>query len=228
MSGKDLEKGIEGYSMSEKIKIDIISDVVCPWCVIGYNHLNAAIKELNLQDKVEIQWQPFELNPDMPPEGEDTRAHVARKYGASKGDSDRARANMIKLGAEYGFTFDYFEGMRIVNTFDAHILLDYAHHLGKQTELKKRLFSAFFTEHKDVSSREVLIKEAKTIGVSAEQSQAAFCDKEIPTRIRALESQWQSMGISGVPTVIFNRKDALTGAQPPETFKKVLAELIKR
>lgn len=213
--------------MSEKIKVDIISDVVCPWCVIGYNHLNAAIEELNLQGKVEIEWQPFELNPDMPLQGEDVRAHVARKYGASKEDSDRNRANLKKLGAEYGFTFDYFEGMKIVNTFDAHILLDYAHHLGNQTALKQRLFTAFFTEHKDVSSREVLIKEAEAVGISAEHSQAAFADTEIPTKVRALESQWQSMGVSGVPTVIFNRKNALTGAQPPETFKQVLTELIR-
>ena len=126
--------------MNSKIKLDIISDVVCPWCVVGYKHLEAAIKELNLQDKVEIEWQPFELNPDMPVEGEDVREHVARKYGSSREDSDRARANIKKLGAEYGFDFNYFEGIKIVNTFDAHILLDYAYQIGKQTELKSRLF----------------------------------------------------------------------------------------
>lgn len=211
--------------MNNKIKLDIISDVVCPWCVVGYKHLEAAINELNLQDKVEIEWQPFELNPDMPAQGEDVREHVARKYGSSREDSDRARANIKKLGAEYGFDFNYFEGIKIVNTFDAHVLLDYAGQVGKQTELKMRLFSAFFTEEKDISKQDVLINEAKAVGITVEQSQKALVDGEIRKRIKALETQWQGMGVSGVPTVVFNRTSALTGAQPKETFKQVLNEL---
>ena len=213
--------------MNSKIKLDIISDVVCPWCVVGYKHLEAAIKELNLQDKVEIEWQPFELNPDMPVEGEDVREHVARKYGSSREDSDRARANIKKLGAEYGFDFNYFEGIKIVNTFDAHILLDYAYQIGKQTELKSRLFSAFFTEEKDISKRDVLIKEAKSIGITAEESQKAFADIKRKEHVKGLEVQWQQLGISSVPTVIFNRTSALSGAQPQETFKQVLSELVE-
>ena len=160
--------------MSEKIKLDIISDVVCPWCIVGFKHLEAAIEELNLQDKVEIEWQPFELNPDMPSEGEELRDHIARKYGSAREDSDRARANLTQLGADYGFTFDYFDGMKIVNTLDAHKLLDYAHQIGKQTALKMRLFSAFFTERKDVSKQEVLIKEAESVDIPAEQSNNIF------------------------------------------------------
>ncbi|MCI2283591.1 DsbA family oxidoreductase [Colwellia sp. MSW7] len=211
--------------MSEKIKLDIISDVVCPWCIVGYTHLAAAIAELGLQDKVEIEWQPFELNPDMPAEGEELRAHVARKYGSSKADSDRARETITQAGAEYGFNFNYFDGMKIVNTFDAHLLLDYAHQIGKQTELKMRLFSAFFTEHKDVSDRKVLIKEAETVGINEAQSQAVFADEALKSRVKTSISQWQQMGVTGVPTVVFNRKSALTGAQPQETFKQVLQEL---
>ncbi len=211
--------------MSQKIKLDIISDVVCPWCIIGYNHLAAAITELGLQDKVEIEWQPFELNPDMPPEGEELRAHVARKYGSSKEDSDRARTNITQAGSEYGFTFEYFDDMKIVNTLDAHVLLDYAHQVGKQTDLKMRLFSAFFTKGKDVSDRHVLIKEAETVGISTKESEKVLADQEIKTRVKAQIAQWQQMGVSGVPTVVFNRQSALTGAQPKETFKQVLLEL---
>jgi predicted DsbA family dithiol-disulfide isomerase len=214
--------------MSEKIKLDIISDVVCPWCIVGYKHLEAAIKELNLQDKVEIEWQPFELNPDMPAEGEELRAHVARKYGSSKADSDSARVNIAQAGAEYGFNFDYFDDMKIVNTFDAHVLLDYAHQSGKQTALKMRLFSAFFTEHKDVSNREVLIKEAESVGISIQESESALADDEIRARVKGLESQWREMGVTGVPTVVFNRTSALTGAQPQATFVEVLRELVEK
>lgn len=212
--------------MSEKIKLDIISDIVCPWCIIGYKHLEAAIFELNLQDKIELEWQPFEINPDMSVEGEELREHVARKYGSTKEDSDKARANLTKLGAEYGFSFDYFDGMKIVNTLDAHILLDYAHHLGKQTELKMRLFSAFFNEHKDISKRDILISETESLGISRKHSIAVLSDETIKKRVKSLELQWQKMGVTGVPTVIFNRTSALSGAQSESTYKEVLLELI--
>jgi predicted DsbA family dithiol-disulfide isomerase len=211
--------------MSEIIKIDIISDVVCPWCIIGYKHLEAAINELGIQDKVDIEWQPFELNPDMLIEGEELGEHITRKYGSTKEESHRARDNIAKAGSQYGFHFDYFEGMRIVNTLDAHVLLDYAHQVGKQTELKMRLFSAYFTEHKDISSRDILKQEAEKIGITSQQSTAALSDNEVRNKIKALEAQWQQMGITGVPTVIFNRTSALTGAQPQETFKQVLYDV---
>ncbi|MDO6428573.1 DsbA family oxidoreductase [Thalassotalea sp. 1_MG-2023] len=213
--------------MTEKINIDIISDVVCPWCIVGYKHLEAAIIELNLQDNVELQWQPFELNPDMPLEGEELSAHMARKYGSSKAESEQARNNITKAAADYGFHFNYVEGMKIVNTFDVHILLDYAHSLGLQTALKMRLFSAYFSENKDISNKAVLIKEAEEVGITSEQSITAFENNEIKQRVKALESQWQSMGVSGVPTVIFNRTTALTGAQPQETYKQALLSLMK-
>lgn len=214
--------------MTKKIKLDIISDVVCPWCIVGFNHLNAAIEELGLQDKIEIQWQPFELNPDMPAEGEELRAHVARKYGSSKQDSDRARANITQAGANYGFEFNYFDGMKIVNTFDAHILLDYAYSVGKQMDLKMRLFSAFFTEKKDVSNQEVLLEEADAVGISREQALATLKNDEIKQKVRSLEGQWQQLGVSGVPTVVFDRTSTLTGAQPQENFKQVLQELAQQ
>lgn len=212
--------------MSNKIKIDIISDVVCPWCIIGYKHLEAAIQALGIEDQVDIEWQPFELNPDMPSEGEELRAHVARKYGASRADSDRARENIAKHGADYGFDFTYFDGMKIVNTLDAHVLLELAHQQGKQTEFKMRLFSAFFTEQQDISQREVLINEAEKVGISCEDAETALNNDSIRKNVKALEAQWQKMGVSGVPTVVFNKKSALTGAQPEETFKEVLLELL--
>ena len=213
--------------MSERIKLDIVSDVVCPWCIVGYKHLEAAIKELGIEDRVDIEWQPFELNPDMPEEGEELRAHVARKYGASREDSDRARLDIAKRGAAYGFDFNYFDNMKIVNTFDCHILLELAHTLGKQMELKMRLFSAFFTEKKDVSDVAVLIAEAEAVGISKEASEAALADEEMRKEVKLKEIQWQQMGVSSVPTVVFNRKTGLNGAHPQETFKQVLTEILE-
>lgn len=210
------------------IKLDIISDVVCPWCIVGFKHLEAAIDELNLKDKVEIHWQPFELNPDMPPEGEELRAHVARKYGSSREDSDRARANITQRGADYGFAFNYYDNMKIVNTFDAHVLLDYAEEVGKQMTLKMRLFSAFFSEQQDVSRQDVLINEAQKVGLSKEACEQALSDEGRREKVRQLEEQWKQMGISGVPTVVFNRTSAITGAHPQETFKQVLTEVAQQ
>ncbi|GAC1382139.1 MAG: hypothetical protein NVSMB45_07950 [Ginsengibacter sp.] len=132
--------------MKEKIKIDIVSDVVCPWCTVGYKRLEKAITELGIQDRVEIEWQPFELNPQMPPEGQNVQEHIAEKYGSTLEQQKKSQRNMAEAGAELGFTFDYFDEMKIVNTLQAHILLEYAKAFGKQTQLKMRLTASFFSE----------------------------------------------------------------------------------
>lgn len=213
--------------MNDKIKLDIVSDVMCPWCIVGYKRLEAAINELGLQDRIEIEWQPFELNPDMPKQGEDLREHVMRKYGSSREDSMKARNDLTTLGAEYDFEFDYFDGMKIVNTRDAHVLLDFARELGLQHQLKQRLFTAFFTELKDVSDRAVLLAEAEAIGIDLKTAEIALDDNERRNRVVAQEVFWQQQGISGVPTVVFNRTSAITGAHPQSTYKQVLQELIQ-
>ncbi len=214
--------------MSDKIKIDIVSDVVCPWCIIGYKHLESAIRELNLEDSIEIEWQPFELNPNMPKEGENLRAHVLRKYGASREDSDKARISIAEKGAEYKFNFNYFEDMKIVNTRDAHILLDFAHEKNLQNELKQRLFKAFFSEQKDVSLRDILISEAIAVGLDEEEVKKALDDTKRRKSVMEAELYWQQQGITGVPTVIFNRKSALTGAHPEVTYKEILSDLVAK
>jgi predicted DsbA family dithiol-disulfide isomerase len=213
--------------MSDKIKLDIVSDVVCPWCVVGYKHLEAAIHELGIEDKVEIEWQPFELNPDMPENGENLRDHIMRKYGSSAEESQQARASITEKGAAYGFSFNFTDEMRMVNTLDAHVLLEYAHQVGKQTELKQRLFSAYFTEQKDVSDREVLLNEVESVGMSRLGAEQQLEDGSLREQIRAQEAHWHQLGISGVPTVIFNRSSAVTGAHPQESYKQILQELLE-
>jgi len=205
-----------------KVKIDIVSDVVCPWCIIGYRNLEKAIEELGVQDQVEIEWQPFELNPDMPAEGEVLSAHSARKYGSTPESSAKFRVEMTARGKEVGFDFDYFQDMKIVNTRDAHVLLEYANECDLQTELKLRLFSAFFTEHKDVSDRAVLIKEAETVGLNVDEATARLEDSTFAKHVQQTEVQWQQMGISSVPTVVVNRRNAIAGAHPVESFKELL------
>nr|WP_319554495.1 DsbA family oxidoreductase [uncultured Vibrio sp.] len=214
--------------MNNTVKIDIISDVVCPWCIIGYNHLTAAINELGIEDRIDIEWQPFELNPDMPAEGENLREHVARKYGSTTEESKNARIRIAGIGAAHGFEFNYFDDMKMLNTFDAHILLDYAKGFGKQSELKIRLFAAFFSEQKDISDREILKQELISVGLDAEEGMRWLDDEQRRSAIRTTEKQWQTMGVSSVPTVIFNHESSISGAHSVEGYKQILSELIAK
>ncbi len=212
--------------MDSKLKIDIVSDVVCPWCIIGYKRLEKAIAELGIQDRVEIKWQPFELNPKMSAEGENIDEHITRKYGTSKEANSRSKASLIKYGAELGFTFDYFDAMKIVNTRDAHILIDYARENGKQTELNLRLITAFFSERKDISDRDILMQEIKNVGLDMDIAKARLENKDAYERIVNDEAYWTGRGISSVPTMVFNEVSGLSGAQPVDVYKRVLTQLL--
>ncbi len=212
--------------MKEKLKIDIVSDVVCPWCTIGYKHLEKAITELGIQDQVEIEWQPFELNPNMPAEGQNVTEHITEKYGSTVEQQKQSKQNMIDIGKELGFTFDYFEGMKMVNTFDAHVLVEYAKEFEKQTELQMRLTTAFFSERKDVSDKAILKQVLLDVGLNAEEALLSLDNEEARFEVRTKEGYWQKMGVNSVPTIVFNRKSAVTGAQPVDVFKDILSELI--
>lgn len=212
--------------MKDKLKIDIVSDVVCPWCTIGYKRLEKAIAELGIEDQVEIEWQPFELNPNMPVEGQNVTEHITEKYGSTIDQQKESQQHMTQIGEELGFTFDYFDEMKMVNTFDAHVLLDYAKEFGKQTELKMRLTKAFFSERKNVSDKDILKQALIDVGLDAEKGLARLESEEARYEIRSQQAYWKNLGVSSVPTVVFNRKSAVTGAQPVDTFKQVLSELI--
>ncbi|ARV05620.1 thioredoxin [Polaribacter sp. SA4-10] len=214
--------------MKEKLKIDIVSDVVCPWCTIGYKRLEKAINELGIQDQVEIEWQPFELNPNMPVEGQNVQEHISEKYGATLEQQKESQQEMVAAGAALGFTFDYFDEMRMSNTFDAHILLEYAKEFGKQTELKMTLTKAFFSDRKDVSKKEVLKQALLDVGLNVEEALSKLDNAAARSEVTKKETYWKDLGVNSVPTVVFNRKSAVTGAQPVATFKQVLSELIKK
>ncbi|MGO4918175.1 DsbA family oxidoreductase [Maribacter spongiicola] len=212
--------------MKKKLKIDIVSDVVCPWCAIGYKRLEKAIDELGIQDQVEIEWQPYELNPGMPLEGQNITEHITEKYGSTIEQQKESRENMTDIGEELGFKFDYFDEMRMSNTFDAHVLLEYAKDFGKQTELKLRLMTSFFGERKDVSDREVLKQALLEVGLNAEVALLKLDNVEARHEVRNRQGQWKNMGVNSVPTIVFNMKSAITGAQSVASFKQVLSELI--
>ncbi|WP_166384710.1 DsbA family protein [Polaribacter sp. 11A2H] len=213
--------------MTQKLKIDIVSDVVCPWCTIGYKRLEKAIIELGIQDKVDIEWQPFELNPNMPVDGQNLDEHITEKYGSTPEQQKDSKLMMTEAGEELDFTFDYFDEMRMVNTFDAHVLLEYAKDFGKQTELKMCLTTAFFSERKDVSKRDILKQALLAVGLNADEGMAKLDNENARKEVRTKQDYWKSLGVNSVPTMVFNRKSAVTGAQPVATFKQVLTELLK-
>ena len=195
---------------SSDLTVNIVSDVVCPWCIVGYKQLEQALAQTG--QEAAIRWHPFELNPQMPVEGEDLRAHLAAKYGTTPEQSAAARERLTTLGASLGFAFDYAEDMRMVNTFRAHQLLHWAKTVGRQHDLKMQLFAAFFSHQSDINDPQVLAGEAAAIGLDREDARAVLDSGRFAEQVRADEQSWTSRGVQGVPAMVFNRRYLLTGA----------------
>jgi len=206
------------------ITIDIVSDVVCPWCIIGYKKLEKAVQEFEGRARFELAWHAFELNPDMPPEGQDVNEHMAQKYGTTPEQSQVNRQRLKDAGAGLDFEFNYHDGMRMVNTFDAHRLLHWAGETGKQTALKLALFKAHFTDGKDVSNHETLAEIADSVGLDKDRTHDLLSKNLYADDVRAIEAQWQDRFITGVPAIIFNKKFMVPGAQEPETFANIIEQ----
>lgn len=212
--------------MSETIpalRIDIVSDIVCPWCVVGYRQLAEALKQTHTAH--EIHWHPFELNPDMPEEGQNLREHIMEKYGSSQQESDASRVRITEAGAEVGFEFNFTDDTRMHNTFKAHQLLHWAADYGLKHELKQALFAAHFTDNRNISDEEVLADIAEDVGLDREQALAVLADQRYAEVVRTAEQQIQQQGIQSVPAVIFNQRHLVSGAQGVENFKSILNQL---
>ncbi len=207
----------------DPIRVDIISDVVCPWCIVGYRQLIQASKDTGIP--VETYWHPFELNPDMVAEGENLRDHIMRKYGSSAEQSQSARDHLTSVGKDLDFEFDWTEDSRIYNTFAAHQLLHWASESGQTQALKLALFDAYFTHGRDVSDPEVLIETAASIGLDADDAKAVLKDQRFAETVRQKEQFWTSRGVSSVPTMVFDAKQATSGAQGVDTFANLLRHI---
>jgi predicted DsbA family dithiol-disulfide isomerase len=211
--------------MSTTLKIDFVSDVSCPWCVIGLRALNQALAELGDEVKAQIHFQPFELNSNMPAEGQDLNEHIFEKYGSTPEQSKQNREMIRQRGAELGFTFSQGD-RRIYNTFDAHRLLHWAELEGKQQALKEALFAAYFTDHADPSDHQLLADVAEQVGLDRARAEAILASDEYVTDVRQLEQLWVSRGVSSVPTIVFNERYAVTGGQPVEAFVGAIRQII--
>jgi predicted DsbA family dithiol-disulfide isomerase len=205
------------------IKVDIISDIVCPWCLIGYRQLEKALAIAGVE--ADIRWHPFELNPDMAPEGEDVAAHVARKYGASPEQSRESRNRMAAIAEPLGIHFDRSPGRRIYNSFAAHQLLHWAKDSGRQTALKLALFEAYFGRGANVSERDVLLVAVEEAGLDRAEAAAVLADQRFAAAVRALEARWREMEIHGVPTFILAERGIVMGAQGEERLASALGRM---
>lgn len=212
--------------MAETLRIDFISDVACPWCVVGLRSLQQALEAVGPEVKAEIHFQPFELNPDMPPEGENTTEHVQKKYGSSPERSAAARQAIKDSGAALGFTFNYGPESRIWNTFDAHRLLHWAGLEGKQLALKEALFKLNFTDQRSTSDHAALLDAVREAGLNVDRAREILESDTFAGEVRHDEEQWRANGISAVPSVIFNNRWLIQGGQPPEVFAQAIRDIV--
>lgn len=209
--------------MSKTLHIDIVSDVMCPWCIIGYRQLSKALDAAGTDH--EIHWHPFELNPQMPSEGQNTREHITEKYGSTPEQSEQSRQQMKALAADLGFDFEWTKDSRMHNTFNTHQLLHWANNQGRMHDMKMALFTAHFTDQRNLSDDAVLADVAAEIGLDRVEAAAVLDDQRFANDVRSAEQFWQQQGISGVPAVVFNRKHLVTGAQGVENYTSILSQL---
>jgi len=208
--------------MTTQLQIDFVSDVSCPWCVIGLKGLEQALESAQDAVSANIRFQPFELNPQIAVEGEDLAEHIAAKYGSTPEQSAANREMITARAAEVGFTMMMGEGHRIYNTFDAHRLLHWAGIEGHQRALKHTLFETYFTHGRSPGDLEALVSAATDAGLDPVAARDVLISGRYADDVRADERFWQEQGISSVPAVIVNRKYLISGGQPAAAFEKAL------
>ena len=223
-------------SDTRKLTIDIWSDVMCPWCLVGWGNLSQALAQLDGELDADIRWHAFELNPDMPEEGEERTAHIARKYGRTIEQSKEVQGRMREAAEAAGVSLDY-EGAEpapdamMWNTFAAHRLLTWAleeHGAEKQTALKLALFEAHFNQRRWIGEREVLLDLAEETGFDREAAAAALDDEQLARKTRVEERAAMEMNITGVPAMIVEGRFMIPGAQPPEAYVNALRRVVEK
>lgn len=212
--------------MATPLRIDFVSDVACPWCVIGLRSLKQALAAVGDKVEADIHFQPFELNPDMAPEGENTTEHVTRKYGSNPERSAAARNAIRESGEALGFDFNYNSESRIWNTFDAHRLIHWAGTLGRQMEMKEALFAANFTQQQATSDHDVLVEATKAAGLDGAAAREVLASGAYTDEVRQEQAVWRQRGISAVPSVIFNGRWMIQGGQPPRVFEQAIRQIV--
>lgn len=208
---------------SANLTIDVFSDTVCPWCFVGKRHLEQALAA-RPAILVDLHWQPFQLNPQMPEEGVDRKTYWREKFGSE----ERLRPMVERLqtmGASLNIDFQFDQIQRQPNTLKSHMLLMWSQAFGQQSNLKEKILSAFFEQGLDIGDPEVLISLAMQCGLDGQQAKDAMLDQSVLESVRSLDGQAREMGISSVPTFVFNREQGVSGAHPPEVLTELMDKL---
>lgn len=208
-----------------RLRIDYVSDVVCPWCAIGLASLEQAIERVRGAIEVDLHVQPFELNPQLGPAGEDAVEHLKQKYGMDDGQVAANQEAIRARGAALGFTFDMDRRRHIYNTFDAHRLLHWAGPEGRQHVLKRALLRAYFTDGRNIADHDTLVQIASDAGLPAERARDVLDSDAFAEEVRADQQYFLQAGIRGVPAIIIERKHLVSGGQPVEVFERALREV---
>ncbi|MDR9414622.1 MAG: DsbA family oxidoreductase [Spiribacter sp.] len=209
----------------QTLRIDLVSDIACPWCAIGYRRLEQALEMLNDEIDVELVWQPFELNPDMPPEGEPILDHLCRKYGQEADSIEQMQGEMINLASDLGLNFDGARARRAHNTFDAHRVLAWAAEQGQETALQLALFDAYFGEAKTPSDPVVLREAAQQVGLDGEAAEAVARSERYAETVRAAEQRFIQAGVSAVPGFVIDGRYLISGAQPATQLADAIRQI---
>lgn len=213
--------------MARHLKIDFVSDVSCPWCIIGLRGLELALERLPGEVSAEIHFQPFELNPQMSPEGENIVEHIGKKYGSTPEQSAASRQMIRERAGALGFEMRVSDTSRIYNTFDAHRLLHWAkaEGTGKQAPLKHALFAAYFTEGRNISDHDVLVAAVEKAGLDGKHARAILGTDVFTAEVRAQQDFYRSQGINAVPAVIIDDRYLISGGQPADAFESALKQI---
>lgn len=206
----------------QKVTVNMVSDVVCPWCIVGYQRLQEAIKTLD-NIEVDIKFHPFELNPNMPEQGQNLREHIMEKYGISEQQSADNRARLVEAGEALRFAFNFTDDSRMQNTFKAHQLVHLAAKKGLEEEMKLSLFKAYFTDGKDVNDQKVLVEIADAIGLDGGEVKEVLQNGKYAQAVREEEAIWMQRGIQSVPTFVIGNQ-GIAGAQEPETLAAFITQ----
>ena len=218
--------------MTIPLKIDFVSDISCPWCVIGLKSLDQALSSVSADITAELHFQPFELNSGMGPDGQDITEHITEKYGITPEQAHVNRENIRQRGAQVGFKFSASDESgggrnRIYNTFDAHRLLHWAEIVdaGKQKALKEALFKAYFTDGQSPASHDVLVRLAGEVGLDVARAREILDSDAFAEEVREREQFYLSQGIHSVPAIIINDRHLISGGQPAAVFEQALRQI---